>query len=152
MFERALSLLTSSDTYTEWWRALKAQCHHNSPQNSQPSLPPRNVLYVIVSLAYRGRYNPSEDAAVTQCPQCTPDTFLAGDTGHTPDSESTVLPAQLPLWTEWWWSEVLWSQPLLPLPNSAISLVDQANLVENWYKNEDKMLSKNIQHVWLGCM
>lgn len=39
-----------------------------------------------------------------------------------------------------------------PLPNSATSLVDQANLVENWYKDGDKMLSKTIQQVWLGCM
>lgn len=43
--------------------------------------------------------------------------------------------------------------PPRPLqPDSATSLVDQANLVENWYKDGDKMLSKTIQQVWLGCM
>ena len=110
-----------------------------------------------MSLTYRGRYSLSEYVTEVKQPHSAYFHRVKLD-AHRPDPEFIPLPlndirhtVQLSLWqtantvmlTVKRCESSPSSQPPLPPPNSATSLVDRANLVENWYKNGDKMLKQD---------
>lgn len=109
-----------------------------------------------MSQTYRGRYSLSEYVTEIKQPHSAYFHRMKLDARRL-DSEFILLPlndirhtVQLSLWqtantvmpTVKRCDSNPSSQPP-PLPNSATSLVDRANLVENWYKNGDKMLKQD---------